>query len=640
MTHTPEFYLQYNLKESIIKANLQYRTGDAVDISTLTEDVQEFLGKNSGELSDRDYDRLIEKLKEINPNDELFDNAVIENVEDLGSTDRMEKLDHPMYSLEKKKSVEEVKKWAKNKGIPLSTVVIITSKYDGVSALKNELTQISHSRGDGIEGQNITEHLNTYSDSLKSSVEFYTIGELIIPRQVFEDNNFVRNNGEPYKNPRNMVAGLVNHDEVSPYWEFVDHVHYGVVDENMSKLEQIKLIEKETGFLVPYEMLPLSVITTEFLDELYYKWGEKYEIDGLVLDIDDKNLRKQLGRETNNNPSYAIAYKNPNWSEKSKTIITDIEWNISKQGYLKPVAILQPIEIEGVTISRVTLNNAKFVKDNNIGVGSETIIIRSGSVIPKVINIINPTGFEMPTLENCEIFWNENEVELCVANTDEQQIKKIISFFEILNTDNVSEGVINQLYNVGYKTIKDILNLTVLDFQKLDKFGKRKSDIVFNSIKKSTTNVNLAKLMHGSGFFNNLGSKKLSLLIHFDKKPSFDEIIKIEGFSDISAIAYLNGYDKFYEWLQTVPQITIESNKKEIATNCDFENKTFCFTGVRRKDLEDVIISKSGKIASGVSKKLTYLICKDKNSGSSKLTKATNLGVIILSVKELEDLLN
>jgi len=641
MKHTPEFYFKYNLKATIVESNIRYRIGNPINISELTEDVQEFLGKKSGQLSDRDYDKLIEKLKEISPNDELFDNAIIEKTSDLSdSFDRMEKLDKPMYSLEKKKSVDEVQKWVKNKNIPVDTIVVITGKYDGVSALKNEFTKKAHSRGDGIEGQNITKHLNMFSDSKKSSFEFYTIGELIIPKQVFEENNFVRSsNGEPYKNPRNMVAGLVNHDEVSPYWEFVDHVRYGVADEEFKydKFEHLNMIEKETGVKTPFEMLPISILTTEFLDELYYKWSEKYEIDGIVIDINDKNLRKQLGRETNNNPSYAIAYKNPEWSEKSKTNIIDIEWNISKQGYLKPVAILEPIALEGVIISRVTLNNAKFVKDNNIGIGSKVIIIRSGSVIPKIISVIKHTEFKMPVLENNEIFWNENNVELCVANTDEQKIKKIVSFFEILSTDNVSEGIINQLYNTGYKTIKDILNLTILDFQKLDKFGKRKSNIIYNSIKKSITNVNLAKLMHASGFFINLGSKKISLLIHFDEKPLFNEIINVNGFSDISATAYLNGYDNFYEWLQTVPQITID--KKYHIMNDDFKNTSFCFTGIRRKDLEDVITSKSGKITSGVSKKLTYLVCKNKNSGSSKLTKAKNLGVIILSINELEDFL-
>jgi NAD-dependent DNA ligase len=248
--------------------------------------------------------------------------------------------------------------------------------------------------------------------------------------------------------------------------------------------------------------------------------------------------------------------------------------------------------------------------------------------------VIKATGFKLPEVEGSEVFWNDNGVELCVANTDEQQMKKIISFFEILSTDNVSEGVIKQLYEAGFKAVSEILNLTKTDFEKIDRFGKRKAEIVYNSIKKSTTNVSLSKLMHASNLFVGLGSKKLELLIHFKEKPSFEDIIKIEGFSDISAKAYLDNYDNFYEFIKDLP-VTIETEKEIVTTTGDLLGKVFVFTGIRMKNEEEILISRGATIGDSVSKNTTHLVCKDTNSGSSKLEKAKSLGVKIMDVEEL-----
>lgn len=621
-----EIYIELNdgnmevVVEEVKRLNNLYRTGDS-------------------EISDPEFDRLIDTIKMVDPENEIFKSGVLETVDDI-NPERKDTLKFPMFSLDKYPTLEDIKKWLTNNHLPLSTILICTAKYDGISILKNELTNLAWSRGDGTIGETMHEHYKKLNDKC-SPIDLYTIGELLFPKAAFKSQVFYRDNGEPFKNARNMMGGLKNSDTPSDYLKLSKHVRYGFADEDYSlnKSEQLDFISKYLK-TVPYKTFRADELNIDELNALYAEWSIEFDIDGLVLDIDDKDIRRKLGRGTNNNVAYAKAFKNPDWAEKAKTTINEIVYEISKQGYLKPVGLLTPVDLEGVTVSRVTLNNAKFVKDNDLGVGSEVVIIRSGMVIPKIVEVIKATGFKMPVMKDYEIFWNDNEVELCVAGTEEQQIKKNISFFEILSTDNVSEGVINQLYESGYKTIKDILNLTVSDLEKLDRFGKRKAEIVYNSIKKSTSNVNLAKLMHASGFFNNLGSKKIDLLMDFTEKPTIDEIIKVDGFSDISANSYLDGYDVFYEWLQTVPQITIESTKKEAPTSDFLKDKSFCFTGVRRKDLEEIIISKSGKIASGVSKNLTYLVCKDRYAGSLKLVKAEELGVILLSIEELEKILN
>jgi DNA ligase (NAD+) len=295
--------------------------------------------------------------------------------------------------------------------------------------------------------------------------------------------------------------------------------------------------------------------------------------------------------------------------------------------------------LDGVTVSNVTGNNARFVKDMGIGVGAKVVVKRSGMVIPKIIDVVETVEFVEPKIEGVEIGWNDAGIELItLSETEDQQIKKIVAFFEILEADNVGEGVVLQLWDAGFKTIKSILTANVSDFEKIEGFGKRKAKIVHDSIKKSTTNVQMSKVQHASGIFSGLGSKKLALLEHFSEKPTIDQVMEIEGFAEISAKTYVENFDSFVEFIKNLP-ITIEEKKEVVLAGTDLEGKMFVFTGVRRKDLEEVIESRGGKIGSSVSKNTTYLVMKSKGSGSSKETKAISLGVGILTVEELEDLL-
>ena len=246
--------------------------------------------------------------------------------------------------------------------------------------------------------------------------------------------------------------------------------------------------------------------------------------------------------------------------------------------------------------------------------------------------------FRALPIEGVELGWNEAGVELItLTETDEQKLKQIVAFFEILEADNVGEGVITQLWDAGYQTIEAVLNATKKDLESIDRFGKRKAQIVFDSIRKATTNVELSKLMHSSGLFLGLGSKKLKLVEHFSKKPTISDITSIEGFAEISAKSFIDGYDKFYEFIKGLP-ITIEE-KNDVKIGNDLENKIFVFTGIRDKSLEEIIISRSGKIGSSVSKTTTYLVMREKGSGSSKEVKAISLGIEILTLDELKILL-
>jgi DNA ligase (NAD+) len=271
-----------------------------------------------------------------------------------------------------------------------------------------------------------------------------------------------------------------------------------------------------------------------------------------------------------------------------------------------------------------------------IGKGAIIKIKRSGMVIPLVVDVIKTVEFETPVFDNVELEWNESGIELItIGETDDQRLKQLISFFTILEADNVSEGVITQLWNAGYKTVKDILGLTKTDLESIDRFGKRKATIVYNSIQKSIKDVELPKLQHASGLFKNLGSLRLDKLKHFKTKPTIDDVVNIDGFAEASAKSYIDSYDKFFDFIKELPITISEKSDTSIVSN-DLEGLSFIFTGVRRPDLVKIIESRGGKEGSSVSKNTTHLVCIDKNSSSSKMKKAIDLGIKIFDIKDLE----
>lgn len=602
------------LKEQIVKANEAYRLGKPI-------------------ISDAKYDQLVEELAMLSPDDELL--SKVGHV--VADESRKSKLPIEMASMNKIKSMEDIFDWCRLKGISKSEYVVITPKFDGLSLCVNETTSEAWTRGDGEFGQKSNEHYALIQNHLNLDEQpfSFTYGEVMMPKKVFVDKY-----SADFANPRNLVAGLLNSKEPSQSLKDCQYIKYGAICNKNFKTKQEILNELNAGqsVKVQYHICQISDLDEDLLIQLFHQYSTDYEIDGLIIELNELSLQKQLGRETSsNNPCYARAFKHPSFEQSAETEIIGISWNISKQGYLKPTLHINPVRLDGVTVSNVTGNNARFVKDLGIGVGAKVVVKRSGMVIPIIADVITPVEFQMPDVPNID--WNENGVELVTLfETDEQQLKKIVAFFEILEADNVSEGVITQLWEAGYRTIKDILNLKKQDLEKIDRFGKRKAEIVYNSIQKSITGVQLSKVQHATGIFKGLGSKKLALLEHFTSKPTLDQVMSIEGFAEVSAKSYINSYDEYFNFVKDLP-ITIEEKVKAVAVGSDLEGKQFVFTGVRRADLEAVIESRGGKIGSGVSKNTTYLVMKAIGSGSSKEKKAIELGVEVITVEQLENLL-
>jgi len=613
------------LREKIIEANKAYRLGKPI-------------------MSDSKYDQLVEELSLLSPDDELLGKVGVSVADDS----RKSRLPIEMASMNKIKSMEDIDDWCRLKGISRSEVVIITPKFDGLSLCVKEDDNEAWTRGDGTFGQKSDEHYkliqnHLYEDIFEKgdpfgAIEFkYTYGEVMMPKQVFIDKY-----SADFANPRNLVAGLLNSKDATESLRDCNYIKYGGIPSKSfnpkTKQEILDTLNENQRVKVDYHICKVSELTEDLLIDLFHKYSVNYEIDGLIIEVNDLSKQDKLGRETSsNNPVWARAFKHPSFEQSAETEVIGISWNISKQGYLKPTLHVKPVKLDGVTVSNVTGNNARFVKDLGLGVGAIVTIKRSGMVIPLITDVITPVEFVMPDVPNID--WNDNGVELMtLTETDDQKLKKLVAFFEILEAKNVSEGIIKQLWDAGYQTVKDILNLTPKDMESLDGFGKRKSTIVYNAIQNSVKNVSLSKLQHATGIFKGLGSKKLALLEHFTTKPTVNQVMSIEGFAEISAKSYVDSYDEFFDFIKDLP-ISIEEKVEVAAVGSDLEGKQFVFTGVRRKDLEEIIESRGGKIGSGVSKNTTHLVMKSVGSGSSKEKKAIELGVETITVEQLEDLL-
>lgn len=607
------------LQAEILEANKAYREGKPY-------------------MTDSEFDALMDELAEINPHDDLL--LKVGHIDEKDS--RKEKLPIEMASMNKVKTVEELKKWVELKGIPSHTLLVLTPKYDGASLCVKEVKRQAWTRGNGILGQRSDEHLKALTPgkislSLKVSENFVTVGEAILPVKKWAKYS------ETYANPRNMVSGQLNSELPGSELEDCVYMRYGTNLISEDKEIQLKMCNSLNVVKVPYELNTIDMITEFYLKDLFAEWKKDFQLDGIIVEVNDADFRNKLGRERNGNPAYARAYKG-NFEEVKETGVLGVEWTVSKQGYLKPVGHVKKVNLDGANVTNVTLFNAKFVKDMGIGTGASIQIKRSGQVIPFVISV-NKTGtLNMPEVcPSCreKVKWNENGVELICNNDDcaDKRFYKIVSFFEILGVEEVGEGTFGILWKSGYNTVEKILNMKEGDFRKLPGFGDRKAEIAYNAIHEKMTLVSLSKLQHASGCFKLLGSKKLVLLENlYESNPTIDDILEVGGFAEKSAKDYLQGVKKFREFIKNLP-ISYAKEKKMVSTSNKYSGMTFVFTGFRSKDLESILTENGATIGGSVSKKTTHLVMKEKGSGSGKEQKALDLGITIWDADDLKTFL-
>ena len=607
-------------------------------------------------INDATYDLLIDFLRLRDPK-----SKILKNIGAPIKSKNKVKLDYHLGSMDKIKPTDSGKfdSWIKNYKGPYN----LSDKLDGVSALlvykKNESIKL-FTRGTATEGQDITvliKYLNLPTfDEIKEYVSKKKIvsddknnlmafrGELIINQKIFE-----KNWSNILKNARNSVAGLVNSKNInSDLAKDTNLVLYEVVDPFLKIDDQFKILN-ELGFKVVKNKI-VNTISFEILSKYLRdrRSNSEYLIDGIIITDSKKH-----DRNTDGNPEYAFAFKDILEDQIAQSTIIKIEWNISKNGYLNPTVIIEPVSIGGVEIKRVSAHNAKYVVDNKLGVGAKIELIRSGDVIPYIQKVIKPAlKIDLP---KGKWHWNETEVDI-ISNdmeSDELKIKNLQFFFSTLNTKGMGEKNVEKIYNSGLNTIEKILKASESDLLKIEGFKEKTSSNLILAIKESLTNVNLAKLIAASNALGEgMGERRLKQVLDtypnlitdykkWSKKEFIDKIKELEGWEDKTSSVLVNNFDEFIKFYNKIKSYITLEKKKEIKQS-KLTGSIIVLSGFRDNDLQEKLESIGVKISSSVSKNTDYLVVKDQdtiNEGTGKVQKAQDAGVKIITKEQLVKLI-
>jgi DNA ligase (NAD+) len=592
---------------------------------------------NIGEpiFNDFEYDEIKEYLRTIDKKNDYFKRIGADIADDnkvklpffLGSQDKIKDDD------------KTLQKWIKKYNNPSS--YIIGEKLDGISCLivfKNNKIFI-YTRGNGIYGQNIS-HLKNKIRGIPENISnnISVRGEIIINK-----NNWLKI-AHKGSNARNVVAGFVNSktvdNEVAKYVEFVV---YDVM-EPRNNLETSLTLASNYGFNI-VKNIKVDYLSISSLYEMYKDWKEnsKYEIDGLVI---THNLIYKI--KSGENPKYSFAFKSLLMQEDAIVIVTEIEWNISKDKYLKPIVKFNEIKLNGVKIKQATGFNADYIVKNNIGIGSKLAIIRSGDVIPHIKTVI--TQSPKPSMPDVPYIWKGKDIILdSDIKNREQDIKIYSNFMKSLNIKGIGEGIITKLYDNSFDTLVKIINITKNDLLKIDGFKEKSATNVINSLLSIKTKTCLELMTASNLFGRGLGEKKLNLII--DKFPyicnnqkkaleiTTDDLIKINGMGNITALSFISNLQQFYQFYNLL-NIKNEIKEEDKKPNIDdvnkkkYNNNIYVFSGIRDKDLEKIIVANGGKIASIVNKNTTLLIVKNYEEETVKVKNAKSYNIPIIKYDE------
>lgn len=636
------------LRKQLVELNRLYREGNPI-------------------VSDVEYDNLVEELRKASPNDSFFEKGIVEE-----ATDRMELLPLPMYSLEKIKNVSDFRKWLSKMYECGAKEIVCTPKYDGISLLTYDRDgNQAWTRGDGVEGQRSDLHFSKMNNGKPNGYfsNVYTWGEAICKKKAFEHLKEKLN--VPYKNARNMVAGVFNSPDgyKNSVLPFIDFVRYGI-NEPINKDIQLKVLRnryQNATIFKKYEISYLLRLCDEELNELidlelHHEFNNEYKIDGVVFEVNEYSVREKLGRLPNGNPVYAIAFKRAEWCDTYQTKVTGIEFGIGKTGVLNPVIIVEPVEMDGVTVTRASAYNAAYLIDNHICVGALIEITRSGEVIPKHLKTIEYDENEfidmMDDLVICPscgepLKWNESHVDLVCQNRfcKEREISEMVYFFRSVGCEGFEEPTIRTLYDNGWTSLYDYSHTWKGNYQKY--LGKVKGEKVFNEIQRIIAEgVPLAKLMSAYNVFEGKLAEKTCQLItdNLDEKTledlerglykqaaknlTVEKLVKIQGVGEITAMAFIKGLLEFQDSVGV--KISYIKSPKIVCTG---EKYYVCMTGFRDKELEKAFLERGHEVLSGVTSKCNLLITENLDGTSSKMKKAKEMKIRIVLREKANELL-
>ncbi len=559
-------------------------------------------------------------------------------------------LPYPLFSLDKIKNVDI---WIKKYSGPYA----LSDKLDGISGLlyKDGNSLKLFTRGDSISGRDIS-HLLQYVlrdyDFTKLPNKCAIRGEIAISKKNYETVK------DTYIDFRSCIAGLVNTKKDSlakdvnklKLAKMTDFVAYELIEPRHTQNTQYTMMESYGLQVVDYKIekhIDHKLLSKYLTDR---RKISKYFIDGIV--VGDCSKVYELSKDSN--PSYAFAFKLVFDDQIVETIVRHIEWEVSKDSYIKPVVVLEPVKINGVTIKRVTGNNANYIVVNRIGPGTVVKIIRSGDVIPKIVEIVSGQVAK-PQMPNIKYKWNDTGIdiiatEMTKATSDKMTVKKLAFFFTAMKISFIGEGIVTKLVDAGYNSIESILTANQKDLGKIDGLGPDVIKKIFESIKTAFEAADLPMLMAASGVLGrSMGKERIKIVVNAIPNimnEKIDENLKkriseLDGFSTITTEQFITGLPKFkifFEMLSKIDTISVKHmlniKKEEPKTNI-FNNMKFAFTGPRNKKIEEFIVENGGKIASTVSSTTSMLLCEsDDESSSSKYVKAFELNIKIMTYDE------
>ena len=638
---------------------------------------KKYYDEDSPEISDFEYDMLMNELKNL---EKQFPELITKDslTQKVGGNvkEGFEKVEHevPLQSLQDVFSYEELKEFDVRVRKEVTPKYVVETKIDGLSVAleyKNGIFVRGATRGNGQIGEDITENLRTIKtipQKLKEDIDIIVRGEVFISTKDFELLNEEQEILEKplFANARNAAAGSLRQLDSKitasrPLSIYIFNVQKSDTIKFTSHYESLLYLEK-LGFTVN----PVKVLCKNINDAIkeIEKIGENREkltfgIDGAVVKVDDLEQRKILG-ETFKTPKWAIAYKYP--PEQKETILKDIVCQVGRTGAITPMAILEPVKLQGSTISKTTLHNEDFIKEKDLRIGDTILIQKAGDVIPEVVSVVKEkrTGeekeFVMP--RTCPVCGSiavreEGEAVLrCIGIECPARLFRSIVHFaskNAMNIDGLGFSITKELLDRNLiKNIADIYYLKLEDVASLKKNGKKFASNLINAIEVSKGN-DLSRLINALGI-RHVGTKMAKTLA--DKFRSIDNLInatllELAQTEDVGEIIALS-IKEFFEQEQT---LDIIAKLKEAGVNTEkiveelidtrFEGQTFVLTGTLEKYSRDeaskIIEQYGGKTASSVSKKTSYVLAG--SEAGSKLDKARSLGVNIISEEEFENMI-
>ncbi len=637
-------------------------------IKILNQAAKTYYQENREIMSNKEYDELYDELLRL----EKETGTVLSNSPSIHVgyellTDLPKQAhERPMLSLDKTKDVADLKEWIGDK------TGILSWKLDGLTIVMTYLDgklQKAVTRGNGEIGEIITNNARVFTNiplNIAHKRNLTLRGEAVIRYSDFKKiNNAIEDVAAKYKNPRNLCSGSVRQlnnkvtAERNVHFFAFSIVNAEGEDFDNSRINQMNWL-KSQGF----DVVEFKIVYSSNMEETV-TWFEAHVIendfpsDGLVLTYDDIAYGESLG-ETSKFPRDSIAFK---WRDEIKeTKLLKVEWSASRTGFINPIAVFEPVELEGTTVSRASVHNISIMEGLRLGVGDTIEVYKANMIIPQVSGNITKSGtVKIP--DTCPVCGGRTEIRqekgvrtLRCLNDDciAKQIKLFTHFVgrNAMNIDGLSEATLEKFIAKGF--IKEFVDIFRIEKYKeeiieMEGFGEKSFMNLITSIHKSRR-TSVVRFLYSLGIPNIGISNAKSICRHFDNSweriagASYDELIEINGIGEIMAEAYVDFFkkDKNRKAIQNL-LAEIEFEKTDISNvERTLSNMTFVITGsleqyANRNELKKFIEDRGGKVTDSVTSKTDYLINNDYQSNSSKNKKAKELGIPIITEKEFNE---